>query len=132
MKTRVASSVVVSETRKAKGGRCEVKAFKVVGPSGEMKYFAEARLAHAWASRIAAQVEGQVKLFENAGGETFIFLAAYEDMRPMHKRIKQPKEKIEKRIETLVGLALGENSAARWAYALKNPTQVCVAVRHNK
>lgn len=132
MKTRVASSVVVSETRKAKGGRSELKAFKVVSPTGETKYFSEARPAHAWASRQAALVEGQVKLYENAGGETFVFLAGYEDMRLLHKRTKQPKEKMEKRIETLVGLALGETSVARWAYALKNPAQVCVAIRHNK
>jgi hypothetical protein len=132
MKTRVASSVVVNATRKDKGGRRELKAFKVVSPNGETKYFEEARPAYAWASRIAAQVEGAVKLFENAGGETFVFIAAFEDMRPMHKRVKPTKEKIAKRVETLMGIALGATSQLRWNYAVANPELVDVAIRYNK
>ena len=127
MKTRVASSVVVSQTRKAQGGRSELKAWKVVASNGEEKYFAEARPAHAWASRMAAKTEGQVKLFENAGGLTFIFVAAYEDMRPMHKR---QKPNMKKRIEAL-GCAIGKTVGERWDYATKN-VAVDVIVRRNK
>ena len=128
MKTRVASSVVVSETRRARGGRSELKAFKVVSDSGETKYFAEARPAHAWASRMASKIDGKVKLFENAGGETFVFLAAYEDMRPLNKRGKTDENRQEKRAEAL-WVALGNTSQECWEYALKNPNKVATIHR---
>lgn len=140
MKTRVSNSQAEAALRQFARNRNNLRAYKIEVQAvdknskvlaSEDHYQMDAKFAHSYAAkrcRVGQQNKDIVcRVYENAGGETYVFLAEYKTevvtVRPtMNERINTVKAQVQ-------DVASGASSQDRFADAARNP-KVSVIIRH--